>query len=329
VDFIRITLDKTNDIGIFTVERFEGLINLPSGDEYDRLGFTDCVVREGSCYEAMVIRNSAMMVLKNRWSFVEGSLSCIPHIREVVVTRTAFTFCDDRMDVAMDDSGNLVTAEQALSDMVLAILRDNEKFDRPITPTDVASVLSVRTGENWGSIHVEPILTDLDKKGLITYNPYTRLTRFRTDEMVAPYDRREAIFTVLKGIQGGKLDGVGLAVHIYRQFSKSVGQDALRETLLRMTKEGIVEEREGMYQLCGFPESRKNDIDGCIKVTMARCTCFTTGHLKSVIEAGEVKYLSHDEGCRAKCFLESCSYPAYRIDHDGEEGEKPICHAHG
>lgn len=88
-DFIRITLDKSNDIGTFLVERFSLLETFEYGRE---ARFANIVKDEGYYYDALVMKEGKMLKRDNLWTFQEGSLSCTAHIKVVRKTITAFTF---------------------------------------------------------------------------------------------------------------------------------------------------------------------------------------------------------------------------------------------
>lgn len=92
-EFIRITLDTTNDVGIFLVESFE---------ELGRARNPDNVVLNGACYDALTLRydeNQEYQLYgrKHFWTYQEGSLPCSSFEKQVIIeyTTSCFTFGDE------------------------------------------------------------------------------------------------------------------------------------------------------------------------------------------------------------------------------------------
>lgn len=173
-NFIRITRDDTNDVGIFLVEHFSTMYRLQDAMS-ETLG--RLVKEEGVIYDSMVYVNGFLMKRNTIWTFQEGQFSCRTLKRTEVIEHHSFLIDDENEEdikeedlpifVNEDDDAALIELEYkepeftTLNGAVLDVLSEGpldrlgistriyQKYNKSIGPDRIRGSLKVlmETGE--------------------------------------------------------------------------------------------------------------------------------------------------------------------------------------
>lgn len=167
-NFIRITRDDSNDVGIFLVEHFSPMYRLQDAmpETLGRL-----VKEEGDIYDSMVYVNGFLMKRNTIWTFQEGQLSCRSLKRTEVIEHHSFIIDgDDEEDIKEedlpifvneDDDAGLIELEYkepeftSLHDAILDVLGEGpldrlgistriyQKYNKSINPDRIKGAVKV------------------------------------------------------------------------------------------------------------------------------------------------------------------------------------------